>query len=159
MRLLAYSAPYMTACRWGGLSGVGTVLRREVRSGLLIAMLAAVWCGLLGCSEQFSGAEDALGDTVERIEQGVLPPIVEETEALLRNYVNFLPALLEICATPIGELGEFTSQLPELQRAQQQVGDTFTIDDSNGEWQAAWRDVIFGDQDGQLTTDAGTLSV
>lgn len=135
------------------------MLKREIRSWLLIAVLAALSCGLLACSEQFSKAEDALGDTVARIEQSVLPPIVEETGVVLRNYVNFLPALLEICATPVGELGEFTSQLPELQRAQQQVGDTFTLDDSNGFWQATWRDVVFGDQDGQLTVDAGTPSV
>jgi len=137
----------------------GMRLRGGVRLVFLIAVLVAVWCGLIACSEQFSGAEDALGDTAERIEQIVLPPIVEETGVLLRNYVNFLPVLLEICATPVGELGEFTSQLPELQRAQQQVGDTFTIDDVNGFWQVAWRDVIFGDQDGQLTVDTGTPSV
>ena len=141
--------------RWGGM-----MLRREVRLGLLIAVLAAMLCGgVLACSEQFSDAEDALGDTAARIEQVVLPPIVEETEAVLRNYLNFLPALLEICATPVGELGEFTSQLPELQRAQRQVGDTFTLDDDNGFWQVAWRDVIFGDQDGRLTADAGTPSI
>jgi hypothetical protein len=124
-----------------------------------MAVLTAVWCGLLACSEQFSGAEDALGDTAERIEQTILPPIVEETQAMLRNYVNMLPVLLEICATPVGELGEFASQLPELQRAQQQVGDTFTIDDANGFWQVAWRDVVFGDQDGQLTSEAGTPGI
>ena len=137
----------------------GMMLGREVRSGLLMAVLAAVLCGLMACSEQFSGPEDALGDTAERIEQVVLPPIVEETEAMLRNYLNLLPVLIEICATPVGELGEFTSQLPELQRAQQQVGDTFTIDDTNGFWQVAWRDVVFGDQDGQLTVDAGTPGI
>ncbi len=134
-------------------------MRCEVRSVLLSAVLVAVVGSLLACSEQFSGADDALGDTAERIEEGVLPPIVEEAEVVLRNFVNFLPALLEICATPIGELGEFVSQLPELQRAQQQVGDTFTIDDSNGFWQAAWRDVIFGDQDGQLVPGVVAPSV
>ncbi len=134
-------------------------LGRNVRSGLVIAVLVAMLFGLLACSEQFSGAEDALGDTAERIEQQVLPPIVEETGVMLRNVVNLFPLFLEVCTTPVGELGDFVSQLPELQRAQQQVGDTFTIDDNNGFWQAAWRDVIFGDQDGQLTTDAGTPSV
>ncbi|PON16353.1 hypothetical protein C2W62_18910 [Candidatus Entotheonella serta] len=154
MRLLAYPPRYLTGHRRDG-----TPLGREVRSGLLMfALVAAVW-GLSACSEQFLNADDALGDTPERIEQVVLPPIVEESSVVLRNYVNFLPALLEICATPIGELGEFVSQLPELQRAQQQVGDTFTIDDNNGFWQAAWRDVIFGDQDGQLISDVDTPSV
>jgi hypothetical protein len=124
-----------------------------------VVVLAAVWCGLLACSEQFSGPEDTLGDTAERIEQVILPPIVADAEDMLRNYVNLLPLLLEICATPVGELGEFTSQLPELQRAQQQVGDTFTIDDENGFWHVAWRDVIFGDQDGQFTSEASTLGI
>ncbi len=116
-------------------------------------------CGLLACSEQFSGAEDALGDTAQRIEQRVLPPLVEETEVVLRNFVNLLPLFLEVCATPVGELGDFVSQLPELQRAQQQVGDTFTLNDINGFWQAAWRDVVFGDQDGQLSAGAEAPSV
>jgi hypothetical protein len=124
-----------------------------------MVVLAAVWCSLLACSEQFSGPEDALGDTAERVEQVILPPIVADTEAMLRNYLNMLPVLLEICATPVGELGDFTSQLPELQRAQQQVGDTFTVDDENGFWQVAWRDVIFGDQDGRLTSDVDALGI
>ncbi len=154
MRLLAYPAQSITIRR-----GRFPMLRRAIRPGLCIVAIAMVWCGLVACSEQFSDAEDALGDTAERIEQGVLPPIVEETEVMLRNFVNFLPVLVEICATPIGELGDFVSQLPELQRAQQQVGDTFTIDDTNGAWQAAWRDVIFGDQDGQLSMAADAPSV
>jgi hypothetical protein len=129
------------------------------RSGLVITVLAAMLYGSLGCSEQFSGAEDALGDTAARIEQSVLPPIVEETEVMLRTFVNFLPLLPEVCATPVGELGDFVSQLPELQRAQQQVGDTFSLDDRNGFWQAAWRDVVFGDPDGRHAATAGTPSV
>lgn len=154
MRLLAYLAPSMTIRPRGF-----RMLRGKARWGLVLAVLAAGLCSLAACSEQFSDAGDALGDTAERIEQGVLPLIVEETEAVLRNFVNFMPVLVEICATPIGELGEFVSQLPELQQAQQQVGDTFTLDDSDGVWQAAWRDVVFGDQDGQLSVDSGTPSV
>ncbi|ETX02210.1 MAG: hypothetical protein ETSY1_04430 [Candidatus Entotheonella factor] len=154
MRLWARPAEETTVRRWGVL-----MLRHEIRLGVLIAVLAAGVCVLMACSEQFSDIGDALGDTADRIEESVLPPIVEETEVVLRNFVNFLPALLEICATPIGELGEFVSQLPELQRAQQQVGDTFTLDDSNGSWQVGWRDVVFGDQDGQLSVDAGTPSI
>ena len=127
----------------------GQRLGRGIRCRLLIAALAAAWFGLLGCSEEFSGAEDTLGDTAERIERLVLPPIVDETEAMLRNYLNFLPVLLEVCATPVGALGDFSSQLPELQRAQQQSGETFTLEDLSGSWRAAWRDVVFGSQNGQ----------
>ena len=63
------------------------MLRRKVQLGLNMVVLAAVWCSLLACSEQFSGPEDALGDTAERIEQVILPPIVADTEAMLRNYL------------------------------------------------------------------------
>ena len=134
-------------------------LASVARCGLLIVVLAAACFGLLACSEEFSGAEDTLGDTAERIERLVMPPIVEETEALLRNYLNFLPVLLEVCATPVGDLADFTSQLPELQRAQQQFGDTFTLDDRNGAWQAAWRDVVFGAQDEQSAAGVAGIDV
>ncbi len=119
--------------------------------GLFITGIAAILSGLIACSENFTNVDDALGDTAERIEQIVIPPIVDETQTVLRNFVNALAVLPEVCLTPVGELGEFVSGLPELQRAQQQFGDTFTINDINGAWEAVWRDVIFGDQDGQLS--------
>lgn len=126
-------------------------LRWGIRMGLFITGIAAILSGLIACSENFTNVDDALGDTAERIEQIVIPPIVDETQTVLRNFVNALAVLPEVCLTPVGELGEFVSGLPELQRAQQQFGDTFTINDINGAWEAVWRDVIFGDQDGQLS--------
>lgn len=140
----------------GGRGRIG----RCVRMGLFIAGLAAVLCGLLACSEDLVGVDDTLGDTAERIEQIVVPPIIDETQVVLRNFVNVLALLPEVCVTPIGEVGDFESGMPELQRAQQQFGDTFTINDLNGSWLATWRDVIFGDQDGQLSgAEADTPSV
>ncbi len=66
---------------------------RCVRMGLLIAGLAALLCGLVACSEDFAGVDDALGDTAQRIEQIVVPPIVDETQEVLRNFVNVLALL------------------------------------------------------------------
>ena len=134
-------------------------LASVARCGLLIVVLAAACAGLLACSEEFSGAEDTLGDTAERIERLVMPPIIDETEAVLRNYLNFLPLLLEVCATPVGALGDFDSDLPELKRAQQQFGDTFTLDDRNGAWQAAWRDVVFGAPNDQSAAGVAGIDV
>ncbi len=144
----------------GLLAGGRGRIRRFVRMGLLITGIAAIACGLMACSEDFSSIDDALGDTGQRIEQIVVPPIVEETQVVLRNFVNTLALFPEVCAMPVGELGDFVSGMPELQRAQQQFGDTFTINDLNGSWRATWRDVIFGDQDGQLSgAEADTPSV
>lgn len=133
---------------------------RCLRMGMLIAGLAGLLCGLMACSEDLADVEDALGDTAQRIEDIVVPPIVDETQVVLRNFVNVLALLPEVCATPVGELGDFVSGMPEFQRAQQQFGDTFTITDVNGFWRATWRDVILGDQDGELSgAEADTPSV
>jgi len=78
---------------------------------------------------------------------------------VLRNLLNMFPLLTEICATPLGEMGDFTSALPELQRAQQQVGDPFRLDESDGSWRGAWRDVVFGSADGQTAAPAVDLTI
>ncbi len=121
-------------------------------------MLGALM-GPLGCQQDISGTEDALGDTVERVERNVLPVVIDESEVVLRNLVNLLALFPEICATPLGELGDFQSALPELQRAQQQVGDIFTFDEDSGSWEAVWRNVVLGDADGVRTVDTAVPSV
>jgi hypothetical protein len=126
---------------------------------LLLALLLGAVSGLLGCSDELMSGDDTFGNTADRVEQNVLPPLLDESGDVLRNLLNMFPLLTEICATPLGELGDFTSALPELQRAQQQVGDQFRIDESNGSWRGAWRDVVFGSADGQAAVPAVDLSI
>jgi hypothetical protein len=125
----------------------------------LIALLLGAVSGLLGCSDELTSGDDTFGNTADRIEQNLLPPLLDESGDVLRNLLNMFPLLIEICATPLGELGDFTSALPELQRAQQQVGDQFRIDESNGSWRAFWRDVVFGSADGQTAVPAVDLTI
>jgi hypothetical protein len=125
----------------------------------LIALLLGAMSSLLGCSDELTSGDDTFGNTADRIEQNILPPLLDESGDVLRNLLNMFPLLTEICATPLGELGDFTSALPELQRAQQQVGDQFRIDESNGSWRGAWRDVVFGSANGQNDMLAVDLSI
>ena len=126
---------------------------------LLLALLLGAVSGLLGCSDELMSGDDTFGNTADRVEQNVLPPLLDESGDVLRNLLNMFPLFTEICRTPLGELGDFTSALPELQRAQQQVGDQFRLDESNGSWSGAWRDVVFGSADGQTEVPAVDLSI
>ncbi|MDH3598303.1 MAG: hypothetical protein OEU26_01545 [Candidatus Tectomicrobia bacterium] len=149
-----------------GLAHTRFVDRRSRRSRhyclysyLFMALLLGCVSGLLGCSDELTQGNDTLGDTADRVEQNVLPPLLDESGDVLRNLLNMFPLLNEICATPLGDLGEFTSALPELQRAQQQERDPFQIDESNGSWRASWRDVVFGSADGQTAVPAVDLTI
>jgi len=133
--------------------------RRCLYPYLFIALLLGAVSGLPGCSDELMSGDDTFGNTAERIEQNLLPPLLDESGDVLRNLLNMFPLLSEICATPVGELGDFTSALPELQRAQQQVGDRFRLDESNGSWRGSWRDVVFGSADGQTAVPAVDLTI
>ena len=132
---------------------------RRLYPYLLMALVLGVVSGLLGCSDELTSSDDTLGDTADRVEQNLLPPILDESGEVLRNLLNMFPLLTEICATSLGQLGDFESDLPELRRAQQQVGDRFRIDEANGFWRASWRDVVFGNADGQAAVPAVDLTL
>ncbi len=123
---------------------------RGVYPYVLIGVLFGMLSGWIGCSDGLVDESRTLGDTRERVEANLLPPLLAESSEVLRNILNLMPLFTEICATPVGELGDFVSTMPELQRAQQLVGDRFQIDDLDGSWRASWRDVVLGDADGQV---------
>jgi hypothetical protein len=121
---------------------------------LLILALSGLW----GCAEEEKDASDIFSSTAKRVEENLLPEVLDEGETVLRNLLNLLPVMSEICTVPLAEMGAFVSALPELQNAQQQVSDYFTIQ-NDGTWKATWRDVVFGDIGGQHTAGSGTPSV
>jgi hypothetical protein len=59
-------------------------------------LLLGVVSGLLGCRDDLIKADDTLGDTAERIEKNLLPPILDESGEVLRNLLNMFPLLSEI---------------------------------------------------------------
>jgi hypothetical protein len=115
--------------------------------------------GLLACNDDLTDPDDVFNDAQRRVEETLLPVLTDESEVVLRYLLNVLAALPEICATPLAELGSFTSSLPALQRAQQQVGDTPTLDEDDGSWEVTWRDAVLGDDEAPLTVDTDTPSV
>jgi hypothetical protein len=115
--------------------------------------------GLSACNDDVTDPDNVFNDAQQRVEETLLPELTDESEVVLRYLLNILAALPEICATPLAELGSFTSSLPALQNAQQQVGDTPTLDEDDGSWEVTWRDVVLGDDAAPLTVDTGTPSV
>ena len=105
----------------------------------------------VGCDANITEPEEVLPDARQGVEQNVLPEIVDESAAVLRNLLNLLAALPEICATPLAALGSFTSSMPPL-------GSPSTVEynDDNGRWRLDWQDVVLGDDDDQLTVDTTT---
>jgi hypothetical protein len=115
--------------------------------------------GLSACNDDVTDSEDVFSDAEQRVEETLLPELTDESEDVLRTLLNVLAALPEICATPLAELGSFTSSLPALQRAQQQVGDTPTLDEDDDSWEVTWRGAVLGDDEAPLTVDTDTPSV
>ncbi|MGQ4809517.1 hypothetical protein NKDENANG_02934 [Candidatus Entotheonellaceae bacterium PAL068K] len=127
---------------------------RRCRGILLfpLAALVALGIGLLpGCDANLPSQDEVFQDAAQRVEDTLLPPLVDESEAVLRNLVNLLTALPEICATPLASLGVFTSSLPALGKPS-----VTTFNDSDGTWDLTWRDAVLGDDDGQFTGDTTT---
>lgn len=107
-----------------------------------------VVCGvglLLGCQDNITTQDEVFRDARERVEANVLPPVVAEAAAVLRNLVHLLAVLPEICATRLAELGTFESSLPTLDRP-----DTITFNNTDSRWELTWQNRVLGDDDTQL---------
>ena len=130
---------------------------RGICAGVGIGLLILGLMGLSGCTEKETDANDIFEPTSKRVEQNLLPVVLGESQTVLRNLLNLIPVMAEICATPLAEMNAFVSALPELQDAQQQIGDRFTYQ-NDGTWRATWRDVVFGDIQGQQTGPSGASS-
>jgi hypothetical protein len=105
---------------------------------LLVSLLCA------GCTQEVD-EDDVFDDARRQVEQNVLPEMVDESQAVLRNLLNFLAALPQLCATPIAALGRYESALPGLGRP-----DSVELDDDgdgDGEWTLTWRNRVLGDND------------
>ena len=126
---------------------------------LLLGLVLLLVSGLSACNDGLTDPEDVFSDTQQRVEESLLPVLTDESEVVLRHLLNVLAALPEICATPLAELGLFTSSLPALQNAQQQVGDMPTLDEDDGSWEVTWRDAVLGDDAAPLTVDTDTPSI
>jgi hypothetical protein len=109
---------------------------------------------LVGCEANLTEQDEVFSDAAQRVKENLLPPLVTESEVVLRNLVNLLTALPEVCSTPLANLGSFSSSLPALGRPA-----VITLNDEDGIWEMVWRNVVFGDDDAQLTVDTGTPSV
>jgi hypothetical protein len=131
----------------------------RARLCLLLGLVLLTVSGLSACNDDVTDPDDVMSDAERRVEETLLPVLTDESEVVLRYLLNILAALPEICATPLAELGSFTSSLPALQRAQQQVGDTPTLDEDDGSWEVTWRDAVLGDDEAPLTVDTDTPSV
>lgn len=121
-----------------------------LRLWLCILLILAGYVGV-GCDANVTEEDEVFSDARQGVEQTVLPTIVDESEAVLRNLMNFLAALPEICATPLAALGSFTSSMPSLGRPS-----SVDYNDDNGRWRLDWQDVVLGDDDDQLTVDTTT---
>lgn len=104
-------------------------------------------CGLLillallaGCEADLPSQEEVFADAAQRVEANLLPPLVAESEAVLRNLLNLFTALPELCATPLAQLGAFVSALPALG-----APDEVAFDDAAGRWTLQWRNVVLGE--------------
>jgi hypothetical protein len=113
-----------------------------------------VLSGLMGCRDTITEQDDVLEDPARRVEQNILPPLVNEAEVVLQNLLNFSTALPEICSTPLARMGAFRSSLPALQRAEQRVEDLPRLRDNSGRWIMRWRNVLLADNTGAPTTNA-----
>jgi hypothetical protein len=100
---------------------------------------------LVACTDEGTDENEVFTDAAQRVEQHILPEMVDESEAVLRNLLNTFVVLPEICATPLSSLGSFTSRLPGLGRP-----DIVEYKDGDTSWKLTWRDVVLGDTDDQL---------
>lgn len=131
----------------------------SIRLYLLIGPVVLAMSMLSGCNDDLTAPDDVSSDAKQRVEDNLLPVLTDESDVVLRSILNVFAALPEFCTQPLAELGSFTSSLPALQRAQQQLGDTIRFDEVDGSWNVTWRDVVLGDDDGLLTVDTDTRSV
>jgi hypothetical protein len=125
--------------RWRGGS------RSAVRVGLLLMISATVF---VACTDQETDENEVFADAAQQVEQIILPDLVVESEAVLRNLLNALVMFPEICATPLSALGTFASRLPGVGRS-----DIAEFKDGDGSWQLTWFNVVLADTDDQLTSD------
>jgi hypothetical protein len=119
--------------------------------GVLVVLAGSL---LLSCDENPTEQSDIFSDAAQRVEANVLPPVTDESAAVLRNLVHMLAVLPEICTTPLAALRTFTSTLPTLQ-----TPNTITFNNDEGSWQMTWNDRVLGDDDDQLTVDTTTPRV
>ena len=124
--------------RWRGGS------RSAVLVGLLLSISATVF---VACTDQGTDEAEVFADAAQRVEQNILPDIVVESEAVLRNLLNALVIFPEICATPLSALGIFESRLPGVGRT-----DIADFRDEDGTWKLTWFNVVLADTDDQLTS-------
>lgn len=124
-------------------------------------LCCALVCGVLlglhvlsGCDANIPSQDEVFGDAAQRVEANLLPPFLNESETVLRNVLNLLAALPEICSTPLATLGSFVSSMPALG-----VPVRSTFDDEEGSWEIVWQNVVLGDTDGQLTSATNALRV
>ena len=127
------------------LFDVSRLVYRGWCTGLCVFLLAV----LVSCTDKEFNDNDASDDFLRRVEENILPEIASESEAMLRNLLNFMPVFTEMCATPFADLGRFQSNLTALRQAEQGPDDGIRfIDDDNdnddGTWQVTWRNVVFG---------------
>ena len=118
--------------------------------GVFILLVGIIYAG---CTVEVD-EDEVFDDAREQVEQNVLPEMVDESQAVFRNLLNFLAALPELCATPIAALGRYVSSLPGLGRP-----DTVEFDDDDNEWTLIWLDRVLGDNDPPLTVDTNTPRV
>ena len=114
--------------------------RRGWAPWLSLVVLVGCGIGLLpGCDANVPSQDAVFPDAAQRVEDNLLPVLTDESDVVLRNLVNFLTALPEICSTPLASLGSFTSSLPALR---QPAATTFNQRD--GSWDIIWQDVVLG---------------
>lgn len=119
----------------------------------LLVLLGLASAVLLGCDARVVNQDDVSEDAAQRVEDNVLPLLLDESSVVLRDLTNLLSALPEICATRLARLGSFVSSVAALGRPQ------VTLNDEDGTWEMRWQNVVLGDHDGPPTADAEALPV
>jgi hypothetical protein len=103
---------------------------------------------LVACTDEGTDESEVFPDAAQNVTQQILPQIVDESEAVLRNLLHALVVSSEICATPLSALGVFTSRLPGLAQP-----DVVEFNENNGLWELGWLSVVLADTDDQLTNN------
>jgi hypothetical protein len=128
--------------------------RRCCTLGAQALLVLFVLGGLMGCRDTITEQDDVLEAPARRVEQNILPPLVDEAEVVLQNLLNFSTALPELCSQPLARMGAFRSSLPALQRAEQRVEDLPRLRDNSGRWIMRWRNVLLANNTDTPTTNA-----
>jgi hypothetical protein len=103
---------------------------------------------LVACTDEGTDESEVFPDAAQQVTQDILPEMVDESEAVLRNLLNALVVLPEICATPLSALGTFTSRLPGVASP-----DIVEFKEGSGSWELTWLNVVLADTDDQLTSN------